>query len=239
MTGGETLRSWALAFGAMVVGLGLVVTLWRPGDGAPDFTLPDLSGGSVTLSDHEGDVVVLNFWFTSCGPCRAEIPVLSKFARTHPDVRLYGISVDTMPEDRLAVAARQLGVDYPVLMDRGARVARQYGVRAYPTTVVVRGTTVVDTFVGAIRRGQLDAMITGAEALPPDEPFVPDPDDRFEGYGTVGEDGVYRRRRRSEAREEPNGWIPLIAAGMVGGLVVLIGGVVAFRMWPSTPEEEI
>lgn len=102
---------------------------------APDFTLPDVDGGQVTLSELRGQVVVLNFWAEWCGPCRLEIPTFSRFARNHPGVAVLGVATDgTVP--RLKRVREHLGIDYPVLLADRATVAA-YGVSTLPTTVIV------------------------------------------------------------------------------------------------------
>lgn len=102
---------------------------------APPFTLRDLDGARVSLADFRGRKVVLNFWATWCAPCRVEIPAFSRFARNHPDIVVLGIAVDGEP-DELARAARELGIDYRVLVGT-PDVVRRYGASTVPTTVVV------------------------------------------------------------------------------------------------------
>lgn len=161
------LRDWGLA---LVVVVGIFVgyeVLFAPsapslGD-AQDFTLTDLEGRDVQLSSVSEDVVVLNFWFTSCPPCRAEIPELTAFAAHHPDVGVYGISTDLgMPLKRLARESAALGIDYPVLHDVKGDVARAYGVSVFPTTVVVRDMQIVKARVGAVDHALLESMIAAA-----------------------------------------------------------------------------
>jgi thiol-disulfide isomerase/thioredoxin len=102
---------------------------------APAFRLATLDGEQVALEDFRGKTVVLNFWATWCGPCRVEIPSFSKFAREHPDIPVLGIAVDGRADD-LRVAAKKLGIEYPVLV--GTRdVVSAYGASTVPTTVVV------------------------------------------------------------------------------------------------------
>lgn len=161
------LRDWGLALGA-VLGFMVVVQLIFPEKipslgPAPDFTLPDLAGDAVTLSEHDHDVVVLNFWFTNCPPCRAEIPELSAFAKAHPDIPIYGLSTDQMSPGRLKIAARQLGIEYPVLHDARAMVARDYQVTAFPTTLVVRDMQIVQARVGGVDQHTLEQMVTAAQ----------------------------------------------------------------------------
>ena len=132
-----TVRDWSLTFlGVAVLWLGLGA-LRAPDlpDQAPDFTLQDLSGESVSLADLRGRTVVLNFWATWCGPCRYEIPALNAFAADHPEIPVLGIAVDGTPSE-LRQAAKRLEIAYPVLViDEDTQAA--YGVSTLPTTVVV------------------------------------------------------------------------------------------------------
>lgn len=102
---------------------------------APDFTLRTLEGERVVLSELRGQVVVLNFWATWCGPCRMEIPAFSAFADKNPDVRVLGLATDGT-EAELRAAAPKLGIRYPVLRADEA-TTRAYGVSTLPTTVIV------------------------------------------------------------------------------------------------------
>jgi len=116
------------------VGLGMLRAPELP-EQAPAFTLPDLQGRPISLADHAGQTVVLNFWATWCGPCRLEIPAFSSFADDHPDIPVLGIAVDgDAPELRRARA--ELGITYPVLIADDA-IKAAYGVEILPTTVIV------------------------------------------------------------------------------------------------------
>ncbi len=131
---GRELAVTVLALGVLWVGVGWLRAPDLP-EAAPGFTLLDLDGGRHSLSDLRGQTVVLNFWATWCGPCRMEVPGLSSFARAHPDIPVLGIAVDGEPE-ALRAAAKDLGIDYPVLrIDAATREA--YGVSTLPTTIVV------------------------------------------------------------------------------------------------------
>lgn len=164
---GGLLRDWGIAL-ALVLLAGLVWTFFfsptPPALGpAPDFTLPRPTGESVTLSEVREDVVVLNFWFTTCPPCRAEIPELSAWSEAHPEVPLYGISTDLgMPPGRLDQQAKKLGIRYPVLHDSRGEVSGRYGVDVFPTTLVLKDGQIVASRVGAVDRDTLDAMVAKA-----------------------------------------------------------------------------
>lgn len=105
---------------------------------APDFALRSLEGPNVRLSEHLGEVVLINFWGTWSGACRHEMPLLdelhAKYRRA--GLVLLGINLD---EDRDAALemARTLGIGYPVLFDARKEVARAYQVSSMPFTVLI------------------------------------------------------------------------------------------------------
>lgn len=127
---------------------------------APAFALRTLEGQVVDNRTHE-DVVVLNFWFTSCPPCRNEIPELAAYHDSHPEVPLYGVSVDKMAGPRLAAVSRKLGIDYPILHDASSRVATAFGVSLFPTTVVLHQGQIASVRMGEVTEESLAAMVDG------------------------------------------------------------------------------
>jgi thiol-disulfide isomerase/thioredoxin len=93
------------------------------GKAAPlDFTLKDMNGVDVKLASFKGKPIVLNFWATWCGPCRAEIPSLVELQTAYmeegKDVVILGISVDD-PIEKLKPYASQMKMNYPVLVGNG------------------------------------------------------------------------------------------------------------------------
>lgn len=107
---------------------------------APDFTLPRLDGGEVTLSDLRGQVVVVNFWATWCPPCRAEMPDLQRAYEDRKAEGLTILAVNTTFQDSESSAAqfvRDLALELPVLLDRSGEMSRSYELRAMPTTLFV------------------------------------------------------------------------------------------------------
>lgn len=121
---------------------------------APAFTLRDLDGAEVSLRDYRGRKVVLNFWATWCTPCRAEVPMVSSFARSNPEVAVVGVAVDGSVNN-LRRAAADLGIDYQILRAT-PDVVKAYGASTVPTTVFVDEEGRVDSVhVGLITTPQL------------------------------------------------------------------------------------
>jgi thiol-disulfide isomerase/thioredoxin len=84
-----------------------------------DYTLADMDGVDVSLASFRGKVVLLNFWATWCGPCKAEIPDLIELQAKYPDeLVVLGISVDDTPE-QMRPYAEAYGINYPVLVGNG------------------------------------------------------------------------------------------------------------------------
>jgi thiol-disulfide isomerase/thioredoxin len=105
---------------------------------APDFALRTLDGANVRLSEHLGEVVLINFWATWCGPCRQEMPLLDEiYARyRRAGLVLFSVNID---EEQSAAAemAQTLRVSYPVLFDARKDVSRSYDVGTMPLTVLI------------------------------------------------------------------------------------------------------
>lgn len=105
---------------------------------APDFTLKSRSGSNVRLSELRGEVVMINFWASWCGPCRQEMPHLETLSREFADYgfTLLGVNVDEKSElaDKLLA---QIPVSFPILFDPTSQVSKLYKVDAMPTTLLI------------------------------------------------------------------------------------------------------
>jgi peroxiredoxin len=106
---------------------------------APEFILPDLGGTPVRLSDHRGKVVLLNFWATWCPPCRAEMPSIDKLYQAYGDrgLTILAISSDVSGRTVVEPFVRERDLSFSILLDPGAEVFAQYGVRGLPTSYLV------------------------------------------------------------------------------------------------------
>jgi len=105
------------------VGEGNAEVLACPADAKPaplNFTMKDVTGKDVSLSQYKGKVILLDFWATWCGPCKVEIPGFVDFQNrfTHDGLQVVGISVDDTP-DQLAPYIKELKMNYPVLLGLG------------------------------------------------------------------------------------------------------------------------
>jgi len=122
---------------------------------APTFTLMSTEGERVALDDFRGRPVLLNFWATWCGPCKAEIPELNEFAASRPDIAVLGVAVDSGTLPVLAKAQTDLGIEYPVIRGN-AGVQRNYGVKSVPTTFLVDADGVIrESHVGPVSARRL------------------------------------------------------------------------------------
>lgn len=108
------------------------------GQPAPDFALRSLGDENLRLSEHLGEVVVVNFWATWCGPCRQEMPLLDALYNKYrlAGLTLLSVNLDDSVE-RAAEMAQTLKVTYPVLIDDRKEVSRSYDVGTMPLTVII------------------------------------------------------------------------------------------------------
>jgi peroxiredoxin len=105
---------------------------------APDFALSAKDGGQVSLTDLRGQVVMVNFWASWCGPCRQEMPHLEALFQRYSSLgfTLLGVNVDKDTADAEEFLA-ETSVSFPILLDPESSVSELYEVIAMPTTVLV------------------------------------------------------------------------------------------------------
>jgi thiol-disulfide isomerase/thioredoxin len=127
---------------------------------APDFTLKDLDGKDVSLSQYKGKVVLINFWATWCDPCRIEIPWLIEMQQKYGDkgFTVLGVAMDEegksevapfVAKERFDVNGQKLPMSYPILLGSDAMADKFGGLLGYPTSILIS------------RDGKLIKRITG------------------------------------------------------------------------------
>jgi len=129
---------------------------------APQFVLRDINGRTVRLSDHKGKVVLINFWATWCPPCRAEMPDLVKLQREYAREGLQIIGITYPPEklDRVRRFARNLKVNYPIILGTRQLKARFSSEETLPQTVVInRDGKVSEIISGILLHEEFDEKI--------------------------------------------------------------------------------
>lgn len=168
----------ALVAIAVLAGLGYLLTLPAPGVSssgdsldpselevaptqgalAPDFTLSDLNGDSVTLRALQGHPVMINFWATWCAPCRIEMPHIQDRFERYADEGFLVLAVDfDEPADLVQGFRDELGLTFDILLDPGAEVQELYRNRSYPSSFFLDENGVIQVqHIGVMTEGQLD-----------------------------------------------------------------------------------
>ncbi len=148
-----------------LIGAGLVIAAFAGGGvakPAPNFALKTADGKTVELKQLAGKVVVVNFWATWCGPCRAEIPgmleVYSKYRGK--GLEIVGVSLDQQGFAVVTPFVQRMKIDYPVVVGDGDIVAAYGNFQAIPTTFVVdkRGE-IVGQHTGSMTKDQFEKMV--------------------------------------------------------------------------------
>ncbi|MCO1332774.1 TlpA family protein disulfide reductase [Microbulbifer sp. OS29] len=103
-----------------------------------DFTLASNQGANLRLAEQRGDVIMLNFWASWCGPCRQEMPLLDQLHARYSAAgfQVWGVNVDALRKDADTLLAK-IPVDFPILFDSKGEVSKLYGVAAMPSTVFI------------------------------------------------------------------------------------------------------
>ncbi|WP_332690896.1 TlpA family protein disulfide reductase [Halalkalibacter lacteus] len=124
------------------------------GHKAPDFTLHNLDGKEISLSDFKGEPVMINFWATWCPPCRAELPDMERFYTTQ-DVVLLAVNGTNTESSKAHVEdfVDEMGLSFPVLADLDGEVASLFQIRPLPTSLFVDENGIIsDIHIGPLNQ---------------------------------------------------------------------------------------
>jgi len=132
---------------------------------APDFSLQSLDGKTTRLSDFRGKAVLLNFWATWCGPCKIEMPWFVDFQKQYGSqgLQIVGVAMDDASKEDIGKFARDMGVNYPILIGKEA-VGDQYGgIPGLPETfLIARDGKIVDKIIGLRGKAEIEDAIKKA-----------------------------------------------------------------------------
>jgi len=115
-------------------------TALKPAKPALDFTLPDLDGKPVKLSDYRGRVVLVNFWATWCPPCRREMPSMERLSQRLKNQPFVILAINQQEDpEQVFVFTGQLdpAPTFPILFDRDSTVSKAWGVQGLPASFIV------------------------------------------------------------------------------------------------------
>lgn len=128
---------WILSFAASMLAASSMAAGDLPAP-APNFTLQSQTGETVSLADFKGDVVMINFWATWCGPCRKEMPHLEALHQRYSSLgfKLLGVNVEDNPKGAEKFL-EETPVSFEILFDPANKVTALYDVVAMPSTVMV------------------------------------------------------------------------------------------------------
>jgi len=135
------------------------------GTPAPDFTLPSLDGKTVSLSEFKGKAVLVNFWATWCGPCKIETPWLVELQNEYGSqgLQIVGVAMDDSGKDEIARFAKDMGMNYPVLLGKEAVGEAYGGVPALPESFFIgRDGKIVDKIMGIEGKADIETAIKKA-----------------------------------------------------------------------------
>jgi cytochrome c biogenesis protein CcmG/thiol:disulfide interchange protein DsbE len=155
------LLAWGLSNRSSITGLSGITRVDQP---APDFRLELLGDGAITLSEQRDRVVVINFWSSTCPPCRTEARDLETAWQAYRDrdVLFIGANIQDSHEPARRFL-EEFGVTYPNGLDEGGRISIDYGVVGIPVTFVVDNEgTVARRWVGEI---DIDRLTTWIDEL--------------------------------------------------------------------------
>ena len=161
------LKSRALTFGlSCALSLTASAATIAPGAAAPAFQLHSSASTELSLSDLKGQVVLINFWASWCGPCRQEMPLLESIYKKYSKMGFTLLGVNVEPDSQAANDwLKQTPVSFPILYDRDSKVSKLYDVSGMPSTVIIDRTGKLRTLHRGYKPGDENEYLDSIRSL--------------------------------------------------------------------------
>jgi len=158
------MRWFSVVLLVVMAGCGSGPARLATGDPAPDFTLPELSGGTLCLSEQQGQVVAVHFWAEQCRFCEGEMRWLQAvYENLRPEgFQLLAVNAGQDRQTAQGFVDRVEVITYPTLLDEESVVTKRYGVMVLPTTILLdRNGIVRRKIIGESEQAVFEAMVRG------------------------------------------------------------------------------
>lgn len=130
------------------------------GNTLPNSTLTDVHGATYLLQSLVGKPMIINFWYSTCEPCRREIPAFAQVKNSRNDIEFLGVNMNDSPEVAEAFG-KQYGINYPIAFDSTGELIRDLGIVTAPSTLFVDAQgNIVDQVAGEINSKKLEGLIS-------------------------------------------------------------------------------
>ena len=126
----------------------------------PNVDVTDLEGNTIALQSFVGSPIILNFWYSTCEPCRREIPAFVQAQQSNTNIQFVGFNMNDSPEMAKAFGEKY-GINYPIVFDQSGTVIRELGIVTAPSTLFIdRDGNIVDQVAGEISSDKLASLIS-------------------------------------------------------------------------------
>jgi thiol-disulfide isomerase/thioredoxin len=151
---------------AAALAISLPALAGTTGGPAPAFTLASRAGQDVSLAQYKGQVVMINFWASWCGPCRQEMPLLESIYKKYNRMGFTLLGVNVEPDSNAANEwLKATPVSFPILYDKDSKVSKLYDVAGMPSTVIIDRNGVLRVLHRGYKPGDENEYLDSIRAL--------------------------------------------------------------------------